>query len=71
MFLTVKVSDLYQRVKEMHDDGMDYAKISLSEADDSFPDVPLPPSISFAAWTESEPFAEIDYEEVEGTASDY
>lgn len=71
MLLTVKVSELYQRVKEMHDDGMDYVKIMLSEADSSDPDMPLPPCISFTAWTEEESFAGIDYEEVEGTASDY
>lgn len=70
MLLTVKVPELYQRVKEMYDDGMDFVEIMLSEADNSVPSMPLPPSISFIAWTEEEPFAGIDYEEVEGTASD-
>lgn len=69
MILTVKVSELFERVKEMHDDGMDYVDIYLSEEDISVPDIPLPPAINFTAWTEKESYMGIDYEEVEGTIS--
>lgn len=66
MVLTVSVNDLYEKIKEMYDDKMDFTSITLDEGDES-----LPPCISFTAWTKDDSSVGIDYEEVEGTASEY
>ena len=57
---TIKVSDLYQRTKEMMDDKMDFVTISLEP-----PEEDLPACVSFAAWQKSFPDAQTDYEELD------
>lgn len=37
MTYTVKVSELYQRAKEMLNDGMDFVEIDFHEGDDDLP----------------------------------
>ena len=60
MEYTIKVSDLYQRAKEMMDDEMDFVTISLDP-----PEKDLPACVSFAAWQKSCPEAQTDYEELD------
>lgn len=66
MELRVKVSELYERVKEMYDDGMDYVDIRLNPEDDSDSDSPLPACIMFDAISNDDPVCGVNYEEVEG-----
>lgn len=70
MSLIVTVSELYERIKEMRDDGMDFVEVTLDEGDDDDTEYPLPPRINFTAWTKAESFEHIDYEEIEGTLSE-
>ena len=61
----VPVSELYEIVKNMHSDKMDFAVIEYLESDDSDPEDPLPPALSFSAYTEDESFMHIDYDEID------
>jgi hypothetical protein len=58
--ITVSVKDLFDRAKELKDDGMDFVEISLAEPDDSDPGY-----MHFTAWKKSTSFEGIDYEEIE------
>lgn len=57
--ITVKVSDLFNLVNQIHSDGMDKVTLSFIEADDD-----LPPAINFSA-SKNNSIVEIDYEEIE------
>lgn len=63
-FITVKVSDLYDRAKQMKDDGMDFVQISIldeQEMDDGI----IPSSLWLSASSKKESFMAVDYEEIE------
>ncbi len=55
----VKVSDLYQRAKEMLNDGMEYVRVDCVK-----PDGEIPACISFTAWRKCDDF-EVDYDELD------
>lgn len=59
--ITVKVSELYEQIKLMKDDGMDYVEIKMLEADEDDPEIPA--SISLTARKETDLY-DIDYEDV-------
>ena len=61
--ITVKVKDLFERVKDMKDDGMDFVEIHLTEPDDTDPGY-----IGFEAWKKSTSFEAVDYEEIEAVS---
>ncbi|MFL0164544.1 hypothetical protein [Candidatus Clostridium helianthi] len=60
--ITVKVSELYDHIKEMKDDGMDYAEIYIVEDQNS--DY-ISTFLCFNASSKKEPLEYIDYEEIE------
>lgn len=60
--ITISVSALYQKAKEMLNDGMDYVEIGIDEADDE-----LLPAVFFQAWAKHAPEMGIDYETIEAT----
>ena len=59
--ITVKVSELYEQIKLMKDDGMDFVEIKMLEADEDFPEIGA--SISFSARKESDIY-DTDYDDV-------
>ena len=59
--ITVKVSELYEQIKLMKDDGMDFVEIKMLEADEDNPEIPA--SISLTARKETDLY-DIDYEDV-------
>lgn len=59
--ITVKVSELYEQIKLMKDDGMDFVEIKMLEADEDDPEIPA--SISLTARKETDLY-DIDYEDV-------
>lgn len=65
MDFVVSASALFQRAKEMLNDGMDYVAISLMEPDDTLEDDPLPASVHFEAFKAHEPEMWIDYEDID------
>lgn len=58
--ITVSASALYQKAKEIVNDGMDYVNIFISDADEE-----LPPAIFFEAWTKRAPEMGVDYDVIE------
>lgn len=58
--ITIKVKELYDRVKDLRDDQMDFVEISIVESDDSEPNF-----ISFEAWTNKDPQCGVDYETID------
>lgn len=65
MNYVIKASELYQKAKEILNDGMDYVCISLLEEDDTDPDDILPPAVHFQAFTRENKSGWVDYEDVE------
>ncbi|ACD22656.1 hypothetical protein FDE76_14920 [Clostridium botulinum] len=64
--ITIKVSELYERAKQMKDDGMDYVEVSILEDDDeNFKSDPLPTTLWLSANSKKEPFESVEYEEIE------
>lgn len=61
--LVVKVSELYEQVKAMMDDGMEFAEVSFLEEDHTFPDDPIPPSVHLEAFNAGDP-ASVVYDDV-------
>ena len=57
--ISIKVDDLLQMAQELKSAGMDCVTLTLSEADDEFPEL-----VSFEAWTEATPYAGVDFEEI-------
>lgn len=53
--LVVKVSELYEQVKAMVDDGMELAEVSFFEADHTFPADPIPPCVHLEAFNAGDP----------------
>ena len=62
---TIDAYELYERAKDIINAGMDYAVISLCEPDDSDPDIPLPASVHFDAFSKREPAALVDFEDID------
>lgn len=64
--ITINVYELYEKAKQMYDDGMNYVEISIDAGDYSDPDCPLFPSVYFIAYTQEGPCSniEIDYEDI-------
>lgn len=63
--ITVRVKDLYDRVKELKDDKMDFVEVFLLESQEMPDGDVIPASIGFTAWTEKESFMGIDYDGVD------
>lgn len=59
----IPAMDLYNMAKDIINDGMDYAIISLLDADDSDPDDVIPPSVHFSACKKHSD-AEVDYDDI-------
>lgn len=57
--ITIKVSELFDLVKDMKSDGKDMVRLSFIEADEE-----LPPAINFTAFNKFG-IDEEDYEEIE------
>ena len=60
----ISASELYQKAKEILNDGMDYVAISFMEPDEIDTDDPLPAAVHFDAFKKSTPEAWIDFEEI-------
>lgn len=61
--ITIKVSELYERAKQMQDDGMEYVKLSILDEDEVDDDI-IPPSLWLNAFSDEEP-GSIDYDGIE------
>ena len=64
MRVTVKAADLFNRVKEMMDDGMDFIEVSFMEGDDK-----LSAALHFEGSSKSRPYEGVDYEELDDITS--
>lgn len=60
--VTIRVSDLYARAKEMLEDGKDYVTITLEEPDTD-PDFEAPACITFSAFRKDS-FGSTEYDEL-------
>lgn len=60
----VRLSDLFQRIKEMQTDGMDYVQIELVEADITMPNNPIPPCVHFDGFQKQNSSCCVDYEDI-------
>lgn len=60
MDITVKISDLLWKVRELNRDEMDYVTLSVIEAEDD-----MPACLTFYAFTEKDPNQIIDYESID------
>lgn len=57
--IVVSVSALYQKAKEMLNDGMDFTEIYISDADED-----IPAALCFDAWQKCD-LGAADYDEIE------
>lgn len=64
--ITVSVKELYNRAKQMLDDGMDIVTLGVSGGDGEGKDE-TPFFVWFEASTKDAPYEGIDYEEIEAT----
>lgn len=71
MEFTISASELFQKAKEILNDGMDRVTIDLFEEDTTDPEDPIPACVHFSAFRSSRPYEEIDYESIDvvGTSS--
>lgn len=65
--ITVSVEKLYERAKQMLDDGMDVVTIGISDAEGEGEDA-IPPFMWFEASTKDAPYEGIDYEDIDAVA---
>lgn len=65
MEFTISASELFQKAKEILNDGMDCVTIDLFEEDTTDPDDPIPACVHFSAFNTSRPYEEIDYESID------
>ena len=65
----ISASELYQKAKEILNDGMDYVVISFMEPDETDSDDPLPAAVHFDAFKKHGSCVWTDYEEID-VASD-
>lgn len=61
--ITVSVKDLYEKAKEMLDDGMDTVELLLAEPERDGEDI-IPAQILFMASSKKHPYEGVDYEEI-------
>ena len=59
--ITVNVCDLFDKVKEINDDKIDFVKLTINKPIDDF----TPSCINFTAYKAHEPYTGIDYASVE------
>lgn len=64
MEFVISASALFQKAKEMLNDGMDRVIIDLCEEDATLPDDPVPACVSFQAFKSSAPDRIMDYDEI-------
>lgn len=64
MSCTVRASDLFQRAKEILDDGNEFVTIDILPEDRTDPSLPIPACVSFSAFRRRDDFA-TDYDEIE------
>ena len=57
----VPVSELYEKIKEILDDGMDYVEVSLMEPDE---EDEIPAGVHFEAFRKTS-YGSVNYEEVD------
>lgn len=69
-FIVVRVSDLYEKVKLLKDDNMQYVKLLILDSDDMEGDV-LPPAVTFTAIKDANDLSSIDYEDIEAVEDVY
>ena len=62
--INISVKSLYEKAKQMFDDGMDTVVVSILDPDGEGEDA-LPACISFEASTAEDPEMGIDYDEIE------
>lgn len=62
--IKIPVKQLYERAKQMLDDGMDVVTLGISDADGEGEDA-TPLFVWFEASTKDAPYEGIDYEEIE------
>lgn len=68
--ITVPVHDLYERIKELKDDKMDFVEVMFLESQEMPDGDIIPASISFTAWTKKESFMGVDYEGVDAVETE-
>jgi len=61
--IVVKVSDLYERVKQLKVDNMQYVSLSILDSDELDGDY-IPPALKFDAIENKNDLAATDYEEI-------
>ncbi len=64
MEFIISASELFQKAKEILNDGMDRVIIDLCEEDTTLPDDPVPACVSFHAFKSSAPHPITDYDEI-------
>lgn len=67
--ITIKVSDLYDRAKQMKDDGMDFVELTILAEEYEDDDI-LPPALWLSATSKKESFMSIDYEAIDAIDED-
>ena len=65
MEISVSVIELYDRLKEMVEDGMDFVTVSVVEADE---DVGDPACLMFEAWSKEKAFMGVQYDSVDAVS---
>lgn len=65
--ITIKVSDLYHRAKQMKDDGMDVVRISILEEEELDDDDIIPACLWLSATSKKQSFMAVDYEPIDAT----
>lgn len=66
----VRASELFQKAKEILDDGMDYVELEYLEEDTTLPGEPIPPSINFSGFKKDFTNVFVDYEDIDVLSSD-
>ena len=64
MEFVIDASELFQKAKEMLNDGKNRVIIDLLEEDTTLPDDPTPPCVAFSAFNTRTPFEVVDYDEI-------
>lgn len=64
--ITIRVRELFERVKDMRSDGCEYVEIDINDAADG-----EPAYIHFDCMKSSEPDAIIDYEDIDAVPKEY
>jgi hypothetical protein len=64
--IVVSVKDLFNKVREIKNDNMDFVEVSLLDPfiDDG---ETVPPSLGFDAWSKNDDYLSVNYESIEGS----